>query len=196
VILLIERLNQFIFSATVTGIMLVILVIVLRLIANAVDINPFSWSAITIRRLTEPLLGPVRRGLIGFRVDPKFAPFVTILLTCLIGWLFLQVTSNVLTTITGVVSALQAHAPARLVGHLLYGFLALYGLLIFIRIICSWLMVSYSHGLMRFLVNTTEPLLGPLRRTIPPVGMFDISALVALIIIWLFQQAVAGTLLK
>jgi YggT family protein len=49
---------------------------------------------------------------------------------------------------------------------------------------------------MRFLINTTEPLLGPLRRTVPPVGMFDISPIVAFIILWLFQAAIAGTLLR
>jgi YggT family protein len=56
-------------------------------------------------------------------------------------------------------------------------------------------MVSYSNRVMRFLVNTTEPLLGPLRRIVPPLGMWDISPIVAFIIIWLFQQAIAGTLL-
>jgi YggT family protein len=49
---------------------------------------------------------------------------------------------------------------------------------------------------MRFLVRTTEPLLGPLRRMIPPLGMFDISPLVAFFIIWLFQAAIRGTLLR
>jgi YggT family protein len=48
---------------------------------------------------------------------------------------------------------------------------------------------------MRFLVNVTEPLLGPLRRIIPPLGMIDISPIVAFFIIWLFQGAVQGTLL-
>jgi YggT family protein len=48
---------------------------------------------------------------------------------------------------------------------------------------------------MRFLVNATEPLLGPLRRMIPPVGTFDISPIIAFVILWLFQAAIAGTLL-
>jgi len=39
-------------------------------------------------------------------------------------------------------------------------------------------------------------LLGPLRRTIPPLGWLDISPIVAILIIWLFQAAVAGTLLR
>jgi len=57
-------------------------------------------------------------------------------------------------------------------------------------------MVSYSNRIMKFLVNVTEPLLGPLRRIIPPLGMMDISPIVAFLILWLFQQAIAGTLLR
>ena len=81
-------------------------------------------------------------------------------------------------------------------GYVLYGLLGLYSLLIFIRIILSWGMVGYSNRLMRFLVNATEPLLGPLRRMVPPVGVFDISPIVAFVIVWLLQAAVAGTLLR
>jgi uncharacterized protein YggT (Ycf19 family) len=35
-----------------------------------------------------------------------------------------------------------------------------------------------------------------LRRYVPPVGAFDISPIIAFIVIWLFQAAVAGTLLR
>jgi uncharacterized protein YggT (Ycf19 family) len=35
-----------------------------------------------------------------------------------------------------------------------------------------------------------------LRRIIPPLGFFDISPLVAFMLIWLFQAAIAGTLMK
>jgi YggT family protein len=48
---------------------------------------------------------------------------------------------------------------------------------------------------MRFLINATEPLLGPLRRMLPPLGWIDISPLVAGIIIWFLLAAVRGTLL-
>jgi YggT family protein len=49
---------------------------------------------------------------------------------------------------------------------------------------------------MRFLFDVTEPLLGPLRRIIPPLGWIDISPIVAFIILWLFQAAIAGTLIR
>jgi YggT family protein len=67
---------------------------------------------------------------------------------------------------------------------------------IFVRIIFSFVAVSYGNPLMRFLYRTTEPLLGPLRRMVPPLGMFDLSPIVAFIILWLCQAAVAGTLLR
>ncbi len=81
-------------------------------------------------------------------------------------------------------------------GFILYGLISIYILLIIMRIVFSWGMVSYSNRIMRFLVNATEPLLGPLRRMIPPLGWIDISPIVAFMILWLFQAAIAGTLLR
>jgi YggT family protein len=49
---------------------------------------------------------------------------------------------------------------------------------------------------MRFLIRITEPLMGPLRRHIPPVGMFDISPIISFLILWVLQAIVAATLLK
>ena len=107
--------------------------------------------------------------------------------------------ATVLNTIAGIIYALtsrQLGAPVAIAGYLLFGFLGFYTLLIFIRIIFSFVGVGYGNRLMRFLYWTTEPLLGPLRRMVPPVGMFDISPIVAFIIVWLCQAAVAGTLLR
>ncbi|SRR6266536_879247 len=194
--LIIERTYLFatwIVIAIITGIIILVL---LRLIANYTDLNPFTWSALTIRRLTDPLITPVRRALAGFGVDPKYAPLVTILIAILVGWFGLQLVASLANTVAGVVLSLQGLAIVAIVGYVLYGLLAVYTLLIFIRIVFSWAMLSYSNRVMRFLVNTTEPLLGPLRRIIPPLGMFDISPFVAFIILWLFQAAIAGTLLR
>jgi len=194
--LIIDRIGTFAGWAVTTAIILVVALLILRLVAEYANFNYFGRPYVTIRRLTDPLIVPIRGALRGFGVDPKYAPLVTILMAVLLGWFVLQVTISILSTIGGVMSAIQQSSVGRVFGHLLYGFLALYMLLIFIRIVFSWVMVSYSNRVMRFLVNTTEPLLGPLRRTIPPVGMFDISPFVAFIIIWLFQAAIRGTLLR
>jgi YggT family protein len=77
----------------------------------------------------------------------------------------------------------------------LYGLLAVYSLLIFMRIIFSWGMSSVNP-VMRFLLRVTEPVLAPFRRLIPPLGTFDISPIVVLLLIRLFQEAIGGTLLR
>ncbi|MEP6742818.1 MAG: YggT family protein [bacterium] len=194
--LILGRLYWFISWLLITAIAVVIVLIILRLIANQADLNPFGWSSITIRRLTDPIIGPVRRTLARMVVDPKYAPVVAILAAILLGWFALQLVSGIANTVAGILVSLGAHSIIATMGYLVYGLLGLYSLLIFIRIILSWGTVSYKNRLMRFLVNATEPLLGPLRRRVPPVGAFDISPIVAFIIVWLLQAAVAGTLLR
>jgi len=193
---ILERVFWFVYSFIIAVIVGVVVVVLLRVIANKADLNPFSKTSLSIRRLTDPIIGPVRRALMGFGVDPKYAPLVAILITVLLGWFSLQLVTSIVYTIAGVMLSLSKHAVVPIIGYVLYGMLSFYSLLIFIRIIFSWVMVSYSNRLMRFLVNATEPLLGPLRRIVPPVGAFDISPIVAFIIVWLFQSAIAGTLLK
>ena len=174
----------------------VILLMVLRLITDAMDLNPFTWTSRTIRRLTDGLVMPVRGGLRNFGMDPKFAPLVAILLAILLGFFILQLVATIFTTIAGVLDSAQQGAIVAVLGFILYGLISIYILLIIIRIVFSWGMVSYTNRVMRFLVDATEPLLGPLRRVIPPLGWIDISPIVAFLILWLFQAAIAGTLLR
>ena len=194
--LIIDRINLFASWIVTTAIIFVVGLVILRLIADSSNLNFFGWTYVTLRRLTDPFLVRVRGALRGFGVNPKYAPLVTILMAILLGWFAIRMTDTILGTIIGVMAAVQQRSVARILGHLLSGLLSVYWLLIFMRIVFSWVMVSYSSRVMRFLFNTTEPLLGPLRRMIPPVGMFDISCFVAFLIIWLFQAAIAGTLLR
>ena len=194
--LIIDKLDYFVYSAVKTAVIFVVALVILRLIADHANWNFFGWPAVTTRRLTDPLIGPVRRALVGFRVDPKYAPLVTILIALLLWWVLGQAIGSTLGTIADVILAVQQHAIARVIGHLLLGLLKLYTLLIFMRVVFSWVMVSYSNRVMRFLFHTTEPLLAPLRRAIPPVGMFDISAFVAFIILWILQAVIQGMLLR
>ena len=172
----------------------VIMLVLARVLLNYADVNPFNRSAITVRQFSDPLVNPVRRILISYGLDQKLAPFVTILIAILIGWLFLEMVSSVVFTVRGIITSLQAAAFRPLIGYLLFGVLALYSLCIVARIIFAWGM-SYGNRIMRFLVRITEPVLGPFRRMIPPLGMFDISPIIVLLILQLFQRAIAGRLI-
>jgi YggT family protein len=180
-------------SAIIVG---VIVLMVLRLIADAMDLNPFGWISRTLRRLTDGFVIPVRGGLRGFGADPKFAPLVVILIAIVLGYFILQLVGTVGGTLLGVLQSVQGGAVITALGFILYGLLSIYTLLIIIRIVFSWAMIGYNNRLMRFLIDVTEPLLGPLRRMIPPLGWLDISPIVAFFILLLLQAAVAGTLLR
>lgn len=193
--LIIERTLLFLTWAIQAAIVGVILLMVLRLVSDGLDLNPFGWISRTIRRFSDGLIMPVRRGLLRLGMEPKFAPLVVILLAILLGYFFWQLVSTIGYTIIGIIQSLQLGQVIAVLGFILYGLLSIYILLITIRIVFSWGQVSYGNRIMRFLINTTEPLLGPLRRMIPPLGWMDISPLVAILIIWLFRTAVAGTLL-
>lgn len=173
----------------------VIVLMLVRLAINYADLNPFGRAVMLVRRLSDPLVNPVRRALVQFGFGPNIAPLVSILLVILLGWFVLQLAASILATINGVIVTTQQRRFIALVGYLLYGLLDIYSLLIVIRIIFSWGNVSYANRVMRFLINATDPVLVPLRRAIPPLGPFDVSALVALLVLWLLKTAVAGVLI-
>lgn len=194
--LIIDKLNLFVTGLATVALVLVVGVVIARVLAGYANLNFFGATYVMLRRLADPLTGPVRRALMGFRVDPKYAPLVTILIAILLWWVLTTAFDGIFGTIAAVLLAVQQQASARIIGHLLLGLLRLYTLLIFLRVVFSWVMLSHANKVMRFLFNVTEPLLGPLRRAIPPVGMFDISAFVALLILWVVQMAIQGAFLR
>ncbi len=194
--LIIDRIVWFIRSGIEIVIVAVIALMVVRLIADAMDLNPFAWTSRTVRRLSDGFVIPVRSGLRGFGIDAKFAPVVVILVVILLGWFVLQLVNTVASTLVGIIGSAQSGSVFRIIGFILSGLISIYILFIVIRIVFSWSGLGYKNRLMRFLIDVTEPLLGPLRRIIPPLGWLDISPIVAILILTLFQQAVAGTLLS
>jgi YggT family protein len=183
---------QYVVAGVVLGVIVLMLV---RLVLNYADVNPFSRPVIQVRRLSDPLVNPVRRGLLQFGFGPNITPLVVILISILLGWFVLQLAASILGMVVGIYTAVRTARLVAVVGWVLYGFLDIYSLLIVIRIVFSWGNVSYANRLMRFLVNATDPLLVPLRRIVPPLGVFDLSALVALLLLWMLKTAVAAVLL-
>lgn len=197
--LVIQSIYTFVTYGVTAAVVAAIVLILLRALFNYRDVNPFNWSARTVRRVTDPVIMPVRRSLVSFGIDPRAAPFIAVLLIILVGYFVVLVVGGVLNTVAGVIYAVSSksvRAPVAIIGYLLYGFLGLYTLMIFIRIIFHWFGLTYGNPVMRFFIRTTEPLLGPLRRITPPVGRFDISPIVGFILLWLLQAVVAGTLLR
>ena len=196
---LIQSIASFVTAGIITMTAAAILLILLRSLFKYLDWNPFSWSVRTVGRLTDPVIHPVRRLLIGFRIEPRVAPFIAVVLILVCGYFTFMLAENILNTMAGVLYALShplAGAPAAIVGYVLFGFLGFYTLMIFLRILFSYLTTGYPNRWVRLVFRSTEPLLAPLRRMIPTMGMFDVSPIVAFIVLYLLQFVVAGTLLK
>lgn len=77
--------------------------------------------------------------------------------------------------------------------------LQLYVIVLIARVILSWFPISPGspmEGVSDVLVMLTEPILGPLRRAIPPVRMggmgLDLSPLIALFGVQILHQIICG----
>jgi YggT family protein len=67
---------------------------------------------------------------------------------------------------------------------------------IFLRAIFSWFVSPGSdNAIMRFLVEITEPVIGPLRRVVPTMGSLDLTPFVAMILLQLLGSVVQSTLI-
>ena len=62
------------------------------------------------------------------------------------------------------------------------------------RVLFSWIRPDPYSPFVRIIVQITDPILQPLRRVIPPLGMLDITPLVALIGLSIIQQVAVGLL--
>lgn len=68
-------------------------------------------------------------------------------------------------------------------------------LLVFISVILSYFMDPY-HPIRRGVDNIVEPMLSPIRRVVPLVGMLDFSPLVLILLIQLLKSLLVTLLLN
>jgi YggT family protein len=71
-----------------------------------------------------------------------------------------------------------------------------YLILIFVRILLSWIPRMpynvYLRAVVTFIEETTNPYLNLFRRVLPPIGPFDISPILAIFVLLIAQAVVVG----
>ena len=65
---------------------------------------------------------------------------------------------------------------------------------IFARVILSWVDQPGAWQITRIVRDITEPLLGPLRRVIPTMGMMDFTPIVAILLLQMLEGLAAQAL--
>lgn len=66
-------------------------------------------------------------------------------------------------------------------------------LLVFVYILSTWIFPPF-HSFRQTIASIVEPLLAPIRRVIPPVGMIDFSPFILLIIVQVLATILIGVL--
>ena len=167
-------------------------ILLLRLIFNYADPNPFGAVGrfgFRVRKLTEKWVYPAARFLAAFRVDTRLAPAVTILISLVFTYFLWQIIGNTFFVIDGLTAGVGLGNPKVFIGFVLYGVLSVLVLFIFIRFISSWF-VFHRKTFLGFVMKVTNPIMIPFQKLIPPIGMFDISAMVVLLLISFLQVLV------
>jgi YggT family protein len=141
-------------------------------------INPFNPVARFFRRTLDPLMAPVERRVIRSGGNPATAPWWTFAVVVVGGILLLAALDYVRQTAFELAAA--SHGGVMPIVRLLIHWTVLFlQLALIIRVIASWLGMGQFSPWVRWAYPVTDWFLRPLRRVIPPMGMFDISPIVA-----------------
>ena len=188
-----------IFSLILWGVFGVFIgILLLRLIFNYSDPNPFGKVGrfgFKVRKATERWVYPAARFFAMYRIDTRLAPLLTMFIGFLITYFFAQIISNTFFVIDGLTAGVMRGNPMIIIGFILYGLLSILVLLIFLRFLASWFVFT-QKTFFAFVMKVTNPIMLPVQRLIPPLGMFDISAMLVLLVISFLQSVVLNIFVR
>lgn len=141
--------------------------------------NPISQGIVTI---TDPLLKPLRT------IIPSFRRFDLSAIVC--AWLLQAALGYAITALNNdVFPGWPAHLVISLFG-VLRVLLQIYWFMIIISIISSWVAPTTSHPALDLVRQILEPIMGPARRLLPPLGGLDFSPILAFLLIGLLSDRI------
>jgi YggT family protein len=146
-------------------------------------VSPFRPLGRGLRWATDWIVVPVERRLVRMGGNPVHAGWWLIVLVAVGGVIFLSLFGWVLTSYQTAawVTEQGPRAVLALIVNVLY---SAFFIAIMVRVVASWLGWFRYARWMRPVYALTDWLIEPLRRFVPPLGMFDITPLVALLVLW------------
>ncbi len=196
--LVFEALRGLLWGAFVLALGLVIA----RMVVDGLRLNPFGWFPYLIRRWSEPLLLPLRRNPLAFSSRYDLAPVLFIILAILILAFGSHFLGDAYRAVVGFGLAAQFFADGDLglgarylIGHVLLLLLSVAMICVVFGVVFSW-MGLYRGRLVRFIWWGFERITGPLRRLVPPIGLFDLTPLAAYFVLLLLSWFVEVIFLR
>ncbi len=154
-------------------------------------INPFSGIARFIRSTVDPMLAPVERRVVRAGGVPSSAPWGALAAVVLGGIIVLSLLGFVRNQLVNVIVA--ASGGGRGIYRLVVGLVfAVLQLALIVRVLSSWIRVSPHSPWLRWAFVLSEPILRPLRRIVPTIGMIDITPIIAYFLLRLLASLLLG----
>jgi YggT family protein len=158
---------------------LYIAAVILRFLLQWVRADFYNPVSQFLVKATNPPLIPLRRLLPGIGgID--LASLVLMLILAITKWLLLSVLHG---AFPGIVSLL-----VLAIAEVIKIFIGIYFFSIIIQVILSWVSPHQYNPVSVLLYQLNEPLLRPIRRLLPPTGGFDLSPLLALVLLQLSKM--------
>ena len=152
-------------------------------------ISPFSPIARFSRSVVDPLIAPVERSVVRAGGLPTAAPWWA-LVAVVVGGLVILYLLEFLIGQIAMLGVAASGGPSAILKLLLYWTFAVLRIALLVRVVSSWLRVSPYSRWIRWSFQLTEPMLRPLRGIVPPLGMIDVTPLVAYFVLWLLERVV------
>lgn len=156
-------------------------------------IDPFGAWPRLVRRVSDPILLPVERRVIRAGGSPQNAPLWLLGLVIGCGLLLLSLTQWLIGTAASFV-LLAEGGPRVWLRVLVSAVFTILMAAILVRVIGSWLGIGPYRKWMRPVYALTNWLIDPIRRILPPVGIFDFSPMVAWLVLYVVRGFVLGLL--
>jgi YggT family protein len=154
-------------------------------------LSPFGAWPRAVRKLGQPLLRPVEQRLYRSGGNPVSAPYALFWVALLGGLALLALVQWLIGLILGLVASAAA-GPRWVLVFVVNAVFSILMVAILIRVVASWFGLSPYSKPMRVVHWLTDWLIEPLRRVVPPIGMFDVTPLVAYFILYLVRWLILG----
>jgi YggT family protein len=154
-------------------------------------INPFGRWPRFVRRVSDPVILRLERRILSSGGNPQNAPFWLLAIVIAGGLVLLTLTLWFIGTAAGLSAALTGgpRVWARIFVSAIFTILMA---ALLIRVIASWLGIGPYRRWMRPIMALTNWIIDPIRRILPPVGMFDFSPMVAWLVLYVVRGFVLG----
>ncbi|MEX2111136.1 MAG: YggT family protein [Gemmatimonadaceae bacterium] len=170
-----------------SGAVLVAVVCVVDWAVRTRKISPFNAVARYFRSTIDPLIAPVEKKVVRAGGTPASAPLWALAAVVIGGIIIISALDFIrVEVLRAIYYSNQGSAGVyRLLVSWTFNILKI---ALIVRVVSSWLPVSPYSKWISWSFRLSEPILAPLRRVVPMLGAFDITPIVAYILLSLLQS--------